>query len=137
MAVLKIKLANRSSRTQHTRPLCFLSAEVERTLIYIVFSGKERGRGEGDGGRVKGQGKTQISKNVKINKKIIIYDRHEIDHTEITVFGHLFFDSGAIFIYMESERTPKWPFWPKSPSEPLSLQGGSSGGPAPSPAPRW
>jgi hypothetical protein len=38
------------------------------SYLYLI-SGRERGRGEGGGGRVKGQGKTQIPKNVKNLKK--------------------------------------------------------------------
>ena len=49
VAVLKIKLANRSPRTQHTRPLCFLT-EVQRKLTYILF--RERKGAEGKGAEV-------------------------------------------------------------------------------------
>jgi hypothetical protein len=81
---------------------------------------------------VKGQGKTQIPRNALKNKKIDIYDRHEIYHTEIAVFGHLFFYSGAVFMYGIREES-EVAFVAKIPVRaPLSLQGGSSGGPAPS-----
>ena len=55
---------------------------------------------EGKGAEVerRGRAKPKSQKKLKI-LKLKKYFCHEIDHTEITVIGHLFFNSGAIFIW--------------------------------------